>query len=98
MRPSSSTSAPAVIHQQARQALERCLDWEPYRQSVSVADLLNLLLLMAAHTASLFATVRRFLAFSHETASRALKANLPARAQLVEGLLRALYDVAPFSR
>jgi hypothetical protein len=98
MRPSYSTITPAVIHQQARYALEGVLDWKPYHRSVSVADLLNLLLLMAAHTASLFATVRRFFAFSHETASRAVKANLPSRERLVAGLVQALYDVAHFSR
>jgi len=98
MRPPYSSITPGVIHQQARYALERALDWKPYHQSVPVADLLNLLLLMAAHTASLFATVRRFFSFSHETALRAVKANLPSREQLVTGLLRALYDVALFSR
>src|SRR5438105_3468772 len=98
MRPAYSTITPAVIHHQARQALARLLDWKPYHQSVSVLDLLNLLLLMAAHTASLFATVRRFFPFSHETASRAVKANLPSRERLVAGLVQALYDVAQFSR
>ena len=97
MRPPYSTITPAVIHQQTRYALERVLDWKPYHQSVSVADLLSLLLLMAAHTASLFATVRRFFAFSHETASRAVKANLPARDRLVAGLVQALSAVAQFS-
>jgi hypothetical protein len=98
MRPPYSTITPAVIHQQARYALQRVLDWQPYHQSVRVADLLNLLLLMAAHTASLFATVRRFFSFSHETASRALKANLPSQQQLGDGLVQALYEVAAFSR
>jgi hypothetical protein len=98
MRPPYSTITPAVIHQQAHAALLRCLDWKPYHQSVAVTDLLSLLLLMAAHTASLFATVRRFFSFSHETARRAIKANLPCRAQLVDGLLHALHDVASFSR
>src|SRR5438270_8268674 len=98
MRPSYSSLTPAVIHQQTRDALQRALAWKPYHQSVSVAELLNLLLLMAAHTASLYATVRRFFAFSHETASRAVKANLPSRERLVAGLVQALYDVAGFSR
>lgn len=98
MRPSYSTITPAVIHQQARDALQRCLDWKPYRQSVRVADLLSLLLLMAAHTASLCATVRRFFSFSHETAWRAVRANLPSREQLVAGLVQALNEVASFSR
>jgi len=98
MRPPYSTITPVVIHQEARAALERCLDWKPFKQSVSVADLLHLLLLMAAHTASLFATVRRFFPFCHETAWRALKANLPSRERLVGGLVQALYEVAQFSR
>jgi len=38
-----------------------------------------LLLLMAASAASLFATVRRFFSFSHQTGSLAVKANLPSR-------------------
>jgi Transposase DDE domain len=98
MRPPYSTITPAVIHQHARDALGRALPWKPFRQSVSVADLLNLLLLMAAHTASLFATVGRFFAFSHETARRALQANLPSRERLVGGLVQALYEVAQSSR
>src|SRR5579885_1118469 len=98
MRPSYSTITPALIHAQARAALQRCLPWQPYHQSVCVADLLSLLLLMAAHTASLFATVRRFFAFSHETARRAVQANLPSGDQLVRGLVQALHDVAAFSR
>jgi hypothetical protein len=97
MRPPYSTITPAVIHQYARQALQRSLDWKPYHDSVSVTQLLDLLLLMAAHTASLFATVRRFFPFSHETASRAVKANLPAMDQLVGGLVQVLHDVASFS-
>jgi hypothetical protein len=66
-----------------------------------VEQLLDLLLLMAASAASLFAVVRRFFPFSHQTASLAVKANLPARAQadrLTRGLVQALLDVAQFSR
>ena len=92
---------PGVVHQQARQALRRSIDWKPFHQSVSVDHLLDLLLLMAASTASLFATVRRFFSFSHQTASLAVKANLPERQNigwLTRGLVNALYDVAAFSR
>jgi len=60
MRHDYSTITPAVIHHRARQSLQRSLDWQPFRQSVTVKHLLDLLLLMAATTASLFATVRRF--------------------------------------
>lgn len=92
---------PNVIHRRARQALRNVLDWVPFHQSVSVDTLLDLLLLMAASTASLFATVRRFFAFSHQTGSLAIKANLPSRKnidRLTRGLVEALYDVMAFSR
>jgi hypothetical protein len=92
---------PGVVHQQARQALRRSLDWIPFHESVSIDQILDLLLLMAASTASLFATVRRFFPFSHQTGSLAVKANLPERSnidRLTRGLVTALYDVAAFSR
>jgi hypothetical protein len=92
---------PAVVHARARQALRHVLDWTPFHQSVSVDDLLDLLLLMAASTSSLFATVRRFFSFSHQTGSLAVKANLPSRKninQMTRGLVDALYDVMGFSR
>ena len=92
----SHVITPAVVHRQARQALANALPWKPFHQSVSVTQLLDLLLLMAASTASLFAVVRRFFPFSHQTASLAVKANLPDRdhrTQLTRGLVQALYDV-----
>jgi hypothetical protein len=98
MRHFHSTITPAVIHREARQALEARLDWKPFHDSVSVADLLDLLLLMAAATASLFATVRRFFGFSHETARQAVQANLPTMERLVPALVQTLFDVAAFSR
>jgi hypothetical protein len=98
MRQVHSTITPAVIHQHARAHLQNALPWEPFGRSVPVADLLDLLLLMASASASLFAIVRRFFAFSHETASRAVRANLPDMERLVRGLVRALHDAAAFSR
>jgi hypothetical protein len=92
---------PAVVHRRARQALSRSLDWKPFHESVSVDQLLDLLLLMAASAASLFAVVRRFFPFSHQTASLAVKANLPDREhadRLTRGFVQALFDVAQFSR
>jgi hypothetical protein len=92
---------PSVVHSRTRQALRHVLDWAPFHKSVSVDDLLDLLLLMAASTASLFATVRRFFSFSHQTGSLAVKANLPGRKnidRLTRGLVDALYDVMAFSR
>lgn len=89
---------PAVVHRQARDALRGVLDWKPVGRSVPVADLLDLLLLMAASAASLFAVARRFFRFSHETAARAVKANLPDRGRLVRGLRDALHEAAGLSR
>jgi hypothetical protein len=100
MRPYHSIT-PNVVHGRARQALRHVRDWVPFHKSVSVDDLLDLLLLMAASAASLFGTVRRFFSFSHQTGSLAVKANLPNRQnidQLTFGLVNALYDVMAFSR
>ena len=98
MRRFHSTITPGVIHRYARHVLRSRLDWQPFHKSVSVEDLLDLLLLMAACTNSLFATVRRFFGFSHETASRAVHANLPSQERLVQGLLEALHDMMAFDR
>jgi Transposase DDE domain len=92
---------PKVVHVRSRLALRHVLDWAPFHKSVSVGDLLDLLLLMAASTASLFATVGRFFSFSHQTGSLAVKANLPSREnidRLTRGLVQALYDVMALSR
>lgn len=91
---------PNVVRARARQALQPVLNWTPFHQSVSVDALLDLLVLMAASGASLFATVRRFFSFSHQTGSLAVKANLPSRKnidQLTRGLVKGLYDVLAFS-
>lgn len=98
MRPFHSTITPAVLHGHARTLLRNALPWKPHGKAVSVADLLDLLLLMAATTASLFAVAQRFFAFSHQTASQAVHANLPGMDRLVQGLVQALYDAAAFSR
>jgi hypothetical protein len=98
MRQFHSTITPRVIHRRARQVLGGCLDWQPFHDSVGIDDLLDLLLLMAATTASLFATVRRFFSFSHQTATLAVRANLPTMERLIEGLVHALYDVMQFGR
>jgi hypothetical protein len=98
MRLSYSTITPGVIHRLAREALESSLDWKPYRQSVTVSHLLDLLLIMGATTASLCATVKRFFRFSHETALRAVKSNLLSMDKLVTGLVKSLHNVLWFSR
>lgn len=98
MRRIYSSITPGVIHQRARAALADVLDWKPSGTAVTVPDLLDLLLLMAASAASLFAVVQRFFDFSHQTARHALQANLPDRDRLVQGLLDSLHTTAQFSR
>lgn len=97
MRHAHSIS-PAVVHRQARDVLQGVLDWKPFGKLVTVAHVIDLLLLMAASASSLFAVAKRFFEFSHETASRAVKANLPNMDRLVQGLLHSLYQTAAFSR
>ena len=93
MRHGHCTITPSVVRSLARQALQRTLDWQPYGRLVRVPVLLDLLLLAAALGSSLSAVVRRFLfGFSHETARQAVAANLPARDELTDGLLDALYS------
>lgn len=92
---------PGVVHRRACGALRGSFDWKPFHRSVSVDNLLDLLLLMAASRASLFAAARRFFSFSHQTASLAIKANLPDKKdldRLTRGLVDSLYDVAQFGR
>lgn len=98
MRQFHANITPGVVHQRAFKALEKTLDWKPVGRSVRVPDLLNLLLLMAANVSSLFATVRRFFSFSHETAGNAIRENLPSMDRLVQGLVQSLHDVMAFNR
>lgn len=97
MRHAHSIS-PSVVHHQAHNVLQGVLDWKPFGKLVTVANLLDLLLFMAASATSLFAVAKRFFEFSHETAREAVKANLPNMDRLVQGLLHALYETAAFSR
>ena len=98
MRHEYFSLTPGVIHHRARRALAGCVDWKPFRQSVPVPQLLDLLLLMAAATASLFAVARRFFPFSHETARRAVQACLPDADCLAAGLVDSLHAVLGLSR
>jgi hypothetical protein len=92
MRPAHCTITPAVVRSTARQALERVLPWRPYGRLVSPSRLLDLLLLTAALVSSLSAVVKRFrFAFSHETARKAVAANLSDLSTLTSGLVDALY-------
>jgi hypothetical protein len=96
MRQTYCSLTPAVVRDRARTALARALPWRPFRRSVPVGALLDLVLLTAALASSVWAVARRFaLGFSHETARRALDANLPGLAALADGLADALHGLVP---
>jgi hypothetical protein len=92
MRQAYSTLTPAVVRRTAHVVLQHALPWKPYGRRVTVARLLDLLVLVAALRSSLSAVVRRFrFGFSHETARQAVHANLPSRATLTTALVDALH-------
>lgn len=92
MRQTHCTLTPSLVRSLAHAALHNALAWNPYGQLVTVRLLLDVLLLVAALRKSLSAVVRRCrFGFSHETARKALHANLPSRDRLTDGLLKALY-------
>jgi hypothetical protein len=96
MRQCHCSITPAVVRSAARRALRAALPWRDYGRLVTVGKLLDLLLLAAALASSLSAAVRRFrFGFSHETARKAVGANLPDLASLTGGLLDALYLFGP---
>jgi hypothetical protein len=91
MRHVHCTITPASVRLTAREALREVLPWKAFGRRVSVAGLLDVLLLVAALRSSLAAVVRRFrFGFSHETARQAVAANLPGREGLQRGLVEAL--------
>ncbi|HET8647042.1 MAG TPA: transposase [Vicinamibacteria bacterium] len=96
MRQPHCTITPSVVRSVAGQALQRALPWRAYGRLVTVARLLGLLLLAAALRRSLSAVARRFrFGFSHETARKAVAANLPADLnRLTGGLVDALHAFA----
>jgi hypothetical protein len=97
MRHAYPTSA-AAVYPLAQQALAKVLVGQPFRPSVTLTQLLDLLLLMAATTRTLFAVTQRYFPFSHETARQALHAHLPKTDRLTERLVQALYDVLALAR
>src|SRR5262245_21682368 len=98
MRRSYSTITPSVVHCLARSALEGALGFRDSKRSVTHAQLIDLLLLVAATARTLFAVARRYFGFSHETARQALGANLTSPEQRTGGLVDALFAVAAFPR
>lgn len=98
MRPGYSTITPAVVHRLARSVLERTLGFRPDKPSVTPNQLLDLILLVAATARTLFAIATRYFPFSHETARRALRDELPKLDVLTARLVDALHAVAAFTR
>lgn len=98
MPPSYFTITPSTVHSFSRSVLERTLGFQPYKSSVSRHQLLDLLLVIAATTRTLFAVARRYFDFSHETARQAVYANLTTLPALTERLVDALHAVAAFAR
>lgn len=98
MRPPHPTCTGPAVHRLAQQALAASLHWTPVGRSLTVPQLLDLLLLMATTTQTLFAIVRRYLTISHETARHALRANLTDLDTLTTSLVESLHHVLLFSR
>jgi hypothetical protein len=98
MRPIHSTIRDSSVYQLAHKTLEKSFAWKAFRQSVSISQLIDLLLQMAATGRTLFGVVERFFNFCHETARQALLSNLPKADVLTEKLVNALHDVLTFSR
>jgi hypothetical protein len=98
MRSGYTTITPATVHCTARTALENTLPFQPFKKSVTARQLIDLLVLVAASTRTLFAIVRRHFCFSHETARQALHHNLTNCEVLTPRLVDALHEVAAFSQ
>jgi hypothetical protein len=94
MRHDHCTVTPAHVRALATVALAKALPWKGYGRLATAAKILDVLLLAASLVSSLSAVVRRFcFGFSHETARKAIDANLSSAdlATLTQGLLDALY-------
>jgi hypothetical protein len=92
MRHTYSSIDPTTIQHAAADVLERHLKPKPYKNKVPSAELVRLLLFIAANTTSLAAAVRSF-PCCYETYRRAIDANLPATPELTACLNDMLYDV-----
>ena len=72
-RPTHATPAAVTAHPPAHHALARALGRKPFRRPVPVREPLDMLLLMAATTRTIFAVTRRYFSFGHETGRRAIR-------------------------
>jgi hypothetical protein len=98
MRQAHVSATPVAVHRVVHQAVLNALPWTGYKRSVTACEVVDLLLRMAVVGATLFAVVRRRFRFSRETARKAVQSQLPDIPMLTAGLVRALYQVAGFSR
>ncbi len=98
MRRTYSTITPAVVHTLTRSILATTLQFQPHKRSVTLPQLLDLILLIAASARTLHAIATRYLPFSHETARLALHANFTTPEILTQRLADALHAVAAFRR
>ena len=98
MRRTYSTITPSVVHHFTRSILETTLGFQGYKHSVTLRQLLDLLLLVAATTRTLSALATRCFSFSDELARQAVGANLTTTDALTRRLTDALHAVAAFSR
>ena len=98
MRLGYTTITPATVHRLAFSVLESPLGFQTFKRSVTVGQLLDLILLIAATTRTLYAIARHYFDFSHQTAREALEYNLSTHEVLTGQLADALHAVAAFSR
>jgi hypothetical protein len=100
MRRTYSTITPSVVHSLTRSLLEKHLGFRGFKQSVTLHQLLDLLLLAGVLCRTLSAIATRYFNsyFSHETARQAVYANLTTPQELTRSLVDALHAVAAFSR
>jgi hypothetical protein len=98
MHRSYSTITPATVHGLVRSVLETTLGLRDYKRSVTRTQLIDLLLLVAATTRTLFAIATRHFPFSHESARAALHYNLCSLDELTDRLADTLHAVAAFTR
>lgn len=90
------TVTPAFVRALAQVAIAKALPFKGYGRQATAQKILDVLLLAASLLSSLSAVVKRFaFGFSHETARKAVDANLPDLPVLTDGLLDSLYAFGP---
>lgn len=88
----------ASVYEEVHRAVSGVLAWSDYKACVTRIQIVDLLVYMAATARTLSAAVVRRFPFCPETGRRAVRAQLPAAADLTAGLAAALHRVLAFSR